>query len=188
MRGCKDKTNGGKDSSITDVQRNAMKKKQKRSSSDFSVIAAETKFFGNVFSCGKIDVLGHMHGDASADSVSVKESGYLDGDIIAKDIFIGGDFKGNIVCNSLCCGPNSRLKGSFVYSSINIVDGAVVHGSFSCKEMDDDTITAMQGKKLSDVIGGKGSIESESGINHNLKKALFNEGASKVQDGGSIKE
>jgi cytoskeletal protein CcmA (bactofilin family) len=84
---------------------------------------------------GGIHIHGHVGldvvaGEDKGTAVSILEGGEVDGDVRAVDIFIAGTVNGNVyAAGHLQLTPSARVLGDVEYASLDIADGAVVHGT-----------------------------------------------------------
>jgi cytoskeletal protein CcmA (bactofilin family) len=81
----------------------------------------------------------HIHGHVGLDvvgsegpgtAISIFENGEVDGDVRAVDVFIAGVVHGNVFATGhLQLMPTARVRGDVEYASLDIADGAVIHGA-----------------------------------------------------------
>ena len=85
-------------------------------------------FIGGIHIHGRVglDVVGS---EDSGTAISIFEYGEVDGDVRAVDIFIAGVVHGNVYATGhLQLMPTARVRGDVEYASLDIGDGAVIHG------------------------------------------------------------
>ena len=74
-----------------------------------------------------LDVVG---GEETGTSINISEGGEVTGDVRAVDVFIAGVVQGNVyAAGHLQLMPTARILGDVEYASLDIADGAVVHGT-----------------------------------------------------------
>jgi cytoskeletal protein CcmA (bactofilin family) len=92
----------------------------------------DTKFLSFT---GGIHIDGHVGLDVvgsedSGTAISILENGTVDGDVRAVDIFIAGVVHGNVYATGhLQLMPTARVRGDVEYASLDIADGAIIHGA-----------------------------------------------------------
>ena len=110
-------------------------KKTKKQTVVTTLIGSSTHIDANFLSfTGGIHIHGHVGLDVvcsedSGSAISILENGVVDGDVRAVDVFIGGVVHGNVYASGhLQLMPTARVRGDVEYASLDIADGAVIHG------------------------------------------------------------
>ncbi|MBL0318775.1 MAG: polymer-forming cytoskeletal protein [Alphaproteobacteria bacterium] len=105
-----------------------------------SIIAESMSILGNlVGEGGNIEIQGSIEGNIHAHSVTVRESGYVKGDIVSENIVIAGKTLGLIKAKNVKLSKTARVSGVIMYEKLTIEDGALLDAQ--CKRFDSTTIT-----------------------------------------------
>jgi len=111
-------------------------KKPKKKAVVTALIGNSTHIDSNFLSfTGGIHIHGHVGldvvgGEETGTSINISESGEVDGDVRAVDVFIAGVVHGNVhAAGHLQLMPTARIRGDVEYASLDIADGAVVQGT-----------------------------------------------------------
>jgi len=98
-----------------------------------------TKFEGKLKSAGDIRVDGNFNGEISINgTLSIGESGLVEGDIHAPLVVISGRFRGNIFAETRVeILPPANVYGEIEAPTIILQDGAIFEGN--CRMRDTDT-------------------------------------------------
>jgi len=115
-----------------------MKNKLEKSYGEItSLIAKNTTIKGNVEFIEEIVIEGKVLGDIIAIKddkchVRILESGVVNGNIFAQNVFINGTVQGQIHCSDILhCSSNSKITGDITYVKVEISSGAIIHGKVS---------------------------------------------------------
>lgn len=95
-----------------------------------TIIGEDTFFQGNIKSKGSIRIDGRLEGNiVEAAQVIVGAKGYVQGDITAQSVIIGGKVNGNVTATeNIELQPGSQLLGDIHTSTLSIGEGAVFEG------------------------------------------------------------
>ncbi|PHR96816.1 MAG: cell shape determination protein CcmA [Oceanobacter sp.] len=99
-----------------------------------TVISARTEIVGDITVKGAIQIDGILKGNLIAEpgskaSVRISDKGRVEGKIIAPNIIINGDVKGDIhAYEYIELAKKARITGDVYYSSMEMVLGAQVNG------------------------------------------------------------
>ncbi|MGI9200996.1 MAG: bactofilin family protein [Woeseiaceae bacterium] len=111
-------------------------KKKKRKTMVTALIGSSTRIDSEFLSfTGGIHIHGHVGLDVvgsedSGTAISVLEDGEVAGDVRAVDVFIEGVVHGNVYATGhVQLMPSARVLGDVEYASLDIADGAVIHGA-----------------------------------------------------------
>lgn len=95
-----------------------------------TIIGEGTVFQGNIKSKGSIRIDGRLEGNIiEASQVIIGSKGYVQGDITAQSVIIGGKVNGNVTAlENIELQPGSQLLGDIHTSTLSIGEGAVFEG------------------------------------------------------------
>ncbi|MCX7716427.1 MAG: polymer-forming cytoskeletal protein [Endomicrobia bacterium] len=95
-----------------------------------TVIGENTVFQGTIKTKGSIRIDGRLEGNIiEASQVIVGTKGYIQGDITARSVIVGGKVNGNITAvESIELQPGAQLLGDIHTSTLSIGEGAVFEG------------------------------------------------------------
>ncbi len=95
-----------------------------------TIIGENTLFQGTIKSKGSIRIDGRLEGSiVEASQVIVGAKGYVQGDITAHSVIIGGKVNGNVTAvESIEIQPGAQLLGDIHTSTLSIGEGAVFEG------------------------------------------------------------
>lgn len=95
-----------------------------------TIIGEGTFFQGNIKSKGSIRIDGRLEGNIiEASQVIIGSKGYVQGDITAQSVIIGGKVNGNVTAlENIELQPGSQLLGDIHTSTLSIGEGAVFEG------------------------------------------------------------
>jgi cytoskeletal protein CcmA (bactofilin family) len=95
-----------------------------------TVIGPGTRFQGNIRSKGFVRIDGAVQGGVSAEGVILGEKGSIEGDLLAKVVFISGKVTGNVTAaHSLELQPKGQIRGDIKTSQLSVADGALFEGN-----------------------------------------------------------
>ena len=95
-----------------------------------SVISNGTSIIGNMASDGAIRIDGEVLGDVSANSVTVGQSGRVDGTVHAQEVIILGCVTGSIDGSDVHIESTARVQGDVTHSVLSVKPGAQIDGFF----------------------------------------------------------
>lgn len=95
-----------------------------------TIIGEGTFFQGSIKSKGSIRIDGRLEGNIiEAAQVIIGSKGYVQGDITAQSVIIGGKVNGNVTAlENIELQPGSQLLGDIHTSTLSIGEGAVFEG------------------------------------------------------------
>jgi cytoskeletal protein CcmA (bactofilin family) len=96
-----------------------------------SIIAQDVVIEGNVTATGELHIDGTVYGTVRANSCVVDMNGFVQGEIIATEIFIRGRVIGPISGNNVNLYAGAQVEGDILNQSISIENGANVYGMIS---------------------------------------------------------
>ena len=74
---------------------------------------------------------GHFVGEIHADKITLSQHGLFSGQLFARQVEIGGQFNGELVCEILTVTASGKIDGSVKANTLSIDLGAEVMGSIS---------------------------------------------------------
>jgi cytoskeletal protein CcmA (bactofilin family) len=99
------------------------------------IIGPETVFRGELTSKGTVRIDGGFEGNIFADCLIIGESGVLTGDVVAKDMNIGGKMTGNVrASGTVEIQPKGEVYGDISAASLAVSEGAVFEGRSSMQK------------------------------------------------------
>lgn len=100
-----------------------------------SIIAQSLSILGNlVGEGGCIEIQGCIEGNVTARTVTVRETGFVKGDIVSDQAHIAGKTCGLIKAKYVKLLKSARVSGVIMYETITIEDGALLDAQ--CKRFD----------------------------------------------------
>ena len=93
-----------------------------------SIIESNLTIDGNLKCDGDLIINGRVHGDVTAQNLTVSDNGSLQGNIYATIVESNGTIAGNITATAVNLGENSNTHASVKAEEANIKDGALVVG------------------------------------------------------------
>lgn len=102
---------------------------KKASTMPHSLISEDTTVEGNLISKGEIEVLGEVNGDIECTSVTIGESGKLNGKVTAKDVIIDGRLNGSIHSQSVTLRSGCHVEADIHHASLMIDEDAFFEGT-----------------------------------------------------------
>lgn len=116
-----------------------------------TIIAAGTRIKGEIESKCKIHVDGEFSGPIHCDSmISIGRSGFVEGDLRAKELVVTGYFSGMAICEKIHILAGGKITGRITSNMLEIERGCIFHGQHTFKK------TVGEIKRL---------IQSESALN-----------------------
>lgn len=99
-----------------------------------TLIGKSSRISGDVVFAGGLHIDGHVAGSVRADgpgesTLSVSESGFIDGGIEAANVQLDGAVRGDIVASGrVVLGATARVEGNVHYGTIEMTVGARIMG------------------------------------------------------------
>ena len=93
-----------------------------------SVIAGDMHVLGNIVSDGVLDIDGKIDGNVRCHTVSIRENGYVKGDVIAELVHVHGAIEGLIKATTVTLYASAKVTGTVMHESLTIEDGAFIDG------------------------------------------------------------
>ncbi len=101
------------------------------------LIGPTARVHGDVDFAGGLHIDGHVFGGVSAygsgeSSVSVSETGTVEGGVVATHVVVNGVIKGDVQAQGkVALGPNARVIGNLQYGIIEMAAGAEISGTLT---------------------------------------------------------
>ena len=95
-----------------------------------SIIASNLSIEGTINSTGTIEIEGYIKGNIIGNSISIRETGKVEGEISANQVNIRGKFTGNIKAKNLNIFSKAKVFGEIAYQNLTVEDGASIDGQF----------------------------------------------------------
>ncbi|MDE2165540.1 MAG: polymer-forming cytoskeletal protein [Alphaproteobacteria bacterium] len=83
---------------------------------------------GRLDSLGAVHVDGRVLGQIAADRLVVGAGGYVEGDIVANDVRIGGRFTGRIFARHVTLDSSADITGRVFHHTVTVAKGARIDG------------------------------------------------------------
>ncbi|MEL6980553.1 MAG: polymer-forming cytoskeletal protein [Pseudomonadota bacterium] len=94
-----------------------------------SVIQPDLVIKGEILARGALELNGLVEGDVVARMVLVGENAVIRGDVIAEQVSISGDVRGEVLGHRVHLGAAARYFGNIRRGELSIDDGAVFEGN-----------------------------------------------------------
>ncbi len=104
-----------------------------------SIIARDVTIDGNISTTGEIQLDGTVNGDVTCGSITLGESGTLNGALVATTATIRGHVDGTIRAKSVLLERTAVITGDVTQESISIESGAKVEGRFLSRDNPHET-------------------------------------------------
>jgi cytoskeletal protein CcmA (bactofilin family) len=83
---------------------------------------------GNIISDGALDIDGKIDGNVRGHTISVRENGFIRGDVMAEAVYIYGKVDGLIKARHVMLYTGAEVRGTVMHESLTIEDGALIDG------------------------------------------------------------
>ncbi len=93
-----------------------------------SIISADLTIEGNLVSHGDLQVDGTVKGDISSRTLTLGESGQVEGAIEAETVRICGEVEGEVKAATVVLTKTAKVRGDVVHDSLAIEAGAFIDG------------------------------------------------------------
>ena len=99
-----------------------------------SFVGAQSEFQGELKVHGILRVDGKITGKVEADQVILSETAIIQGDIVAKKIFVGGNVEGCLRAPDLVeIRSKGKVKGEIVTNKLSVTEGGEFNGKIEMK-------------------------------------------------------
>ncbi len=99
-----------------------------------SIISAALRLKGNVECEGVVHVDGAIDGDVRCRSLTVSETGSVDGHICASEVEVRGTVKGSVQAKRVHVTASARIAGDVTHEILIVERGAAVNGFYRTAE------------------------------------------------------
>lgn len=99
-----------------------------------SIISSALRLTGNVECDGVVHVDGRIEGDVRCNSLTVSETGSVDGHICATDVEIRGQVKGSVQAKRVHVKASARVAGDVTHEMLLVERGAAITGFYRTAE------------------------------------------------------
>jgi len=83
---------------------------------------------GRLETTGIVHIDGKVHGQITADRLVIGAGGYVEGDIVANDVRIGGRFTGRIYARHVTLDGSADITGRIFHHTVTVAKGARIDG------------------------------------------------------------
>lgn len=95
-----------------------------------SLITQDMHIIGNIISDGNVDFDGTLQGNIRCATLTLRNGGFIKGEIVADTILVYGKVKGLIRAKNVQLFNGCNVEGIIMHETIAIEDGAFVDGKF----------------------------------------------------------
>lgn len=99
-----------------------------------SLISEDMNILGNIISDGYIDVNGRVEGNIKSHTITIREKGFIKGDVVAEIVDIHGEVNGLVKARFVHLFGTAKITGVVMHESLSVDDGAFIDGQ--CKRTD----------------------------------------------------
>ncbi|HMI95589.1 MAG TPA: polymer-forming cytoskeletal protein [Micropepsaceae bacterium] len=96
--------------------------------SDISSLSRALTIRGNLDTLGEVHIFGHVIGRINAGRMVIGVGGYVEGDIVAKEVLLCGRLDGRIFAFNVTIAPSAVLKGRVFHHIITVAKEAQIEG------------------------------------------------------------
>lgn len=94
----------------------------------YTVITRDLTVIGDLTSDGHVEIRGTVKGTINSRSVEIRDSGVVEGAVIAELAVIHGSVLGPVRANTVTAGTTARIVGSVFHNVLTIEPGASIEG------------------------------------------------------------
>lgn len=95
---------------------------------DISVLGRALTIRGKLDTLGEVHIFGHVVGRINVGRMVLGVGGYVEGDIVAKEVLLCGRFEGRIFAFNVTIAPSAVLKGRVFHHTITVAREAQIEG------------------------------------------------------------
>jgi cytoskeletal protein CcmA (bactofilin family) len=118
---------------------------------------------GKLVGDGSVMVFGHVEGELQASNVVICEGAQVEGNVVAKELTVGGRVKGTIHAIRVKLHSTAVVEGDIFHRSLAIEENARFEGTSRREDNLADTSSSVQGKVLDPQSKAQPLIESVDG-------------------------
>ena len=93
-----------------------------------SMISADLKVVGDLYSRGDLQIDGRIEGNVQSRSLTVGEKAKIEGSIKAEQLTVNGSVEGEIHANEVKIARSAKVSGDVMHHSLEIESGAFIEG------------------------------------------------------------
>lgn len=93
-----------------------------------SVIGADVRIVGNIFTQGEMQIDGQVEGDIACHRLLVGEGARINGEVTAETVQVHGELNGKINASSVVIAKSAKVTGDVIQDSLEIEAGASMEG------------------------------------------------------------
>jgi cytoskeletal protein CcmA (bactofilin family) len=93
-----------------------------------SVIGADVRIVGNIFTQGEMQIDGQVEGDIACHRLLVGEGARITGEVTAETVQVHGELNGRINAGSVMIAKSAKVTGDVIQDSLEIEAGASMEG------------------------------------------------------------
>ncbi|WP_231848900.1 bactofilin family protein [Paramagnetospirillum magneticum] len=93
-----------------------------------SVIGADVRIVGNIFTQGEMQIDGQVEGDITCHRLLVGEGARITGEVTAETVQVHGELNGKINAGSVTIAKSAKVVGDVIQDSLEIEAGASMEG------------------------------------------------------------
>jgi cytoskeletal protein CcmA (bactofilin family) len=108
--------------------------RQKSAAASPSIIAADMKLVGEIKSEGEVQIDGTVEGDIVCGSLTVGQSGIINGTVRADSALVRGRINGEISARAVSLTKTAHVVGDVMHESLMVEPGAFIEGH--CRRLD----------------------------------------------------
>jgi cytoskeletal protein CcmA (bactofilin family) len=95
---------------------------------DISVLGKALTIRGRLDTLGEVHIFGHVVGRINVGRMVLGVGGYVEGDIVAREVLLCGRFEGRIFAFNVTIAPSAVLKGRVFHHTITVAKEAQIEG------------------------------------------------------------
>ena len=98
------------------------------SKNNTSIISKDLCLKGDLTTDGLLEIEGKIEGNIKGNEITIRESGFVNGNIISNISNIKGNFQGTIKSQRINVSGKANIKGTLEYVSLCVEDGSSIDG------------------------------------------------------------
>ena len=98
------------------------------SKNNTSIISKDLFLKGDLTTDGLLEIEGKIEGNIKGNEITIRESGFVNGNIISNILNIKGNFQGIIKSQRINVSGKANIKGTLEYVSLCVEDGSSIDG------------------------------------------------------------
>lgn len=149
------------------------------SKNNTSIISKGLLLKGNLVSDGLLEVEGKIEGNIKGNEITIRESGFIDGNVISNTLNIKGNFSGTIKSQKINISGKATINGTLEYVALCVEDGASIVGDLKRVDeivLDDDETVLNASKQYTYKKNVLDNTEEENKKRKNKKDKIEKKG------------